>query len=148
MAKIEEAPVEGVDEGGDGDKDGNDEDDPREEDACDAVEKQYDVLIELLEREKDKDRDNNKDDKDDPHEEDACDTNEHMACIWHAPHAKQHIRHLVHQVYQLTKMFPVNSFLWKENRRRFNMQHKTEKNYKTQMSACQTGLGTSWTSKI
>ena len=84
MAKIEEAPVEGVDEGGDGDKDGNDEDDPREEDACDAVEKQYDVLIELLEGEKDKhkykDRDRDKDDKYDLCEKDTCDTNERMAC--------------------------------------------------------------------
>ena len=80
MAKIEEAPVEGVDEGGDGDKDGNDEDDPREEDACDAVEKQYDVLIEQKYKHKYKDRDKNKDDKYDPREEDACDMNGHMPC--------------------------------------------------------------------
>ena len=37
---LKEAPVEGVDKGSNGDKDSDDKDDPGEEDASDAVEKQ------------------------------------------------------------------------------------------------------------
>ena len=41
-----DSPVEGVDQGSNGDKDSDDKDNPGEEDACDAVEKQDEVWME------------------------------------------------------------------------------------------------------
>ena len=41
-----DSPVEGVDQGSNGDKDSDDKDDPGEEDARDAVGKQDEVLME------------------------------------------------------------------------------------------------------